>query len=114
MNSHTIQFSAQQESQEPVLLDTLALKKATLVLRAVNHKLRQQILKTIDAAGKITVTDLYSKLLLDQSSASQHLSVLRRSGFVKTIRDGKKIYYSIHAKRFTQLNRFIDDLLVHV
>jgi DNA-binding transcriptional ArsR family regulator len=111
MNSHTIQFSAQQESQEPAKLDTLALKKAALVLRAVNHKLRQQILKTIDSAGKITVTELYGKLMLDQSSTSQHLSLLRRAGFVKTTRVGKRIYYAISTKRFAGLNKFIESLL---
>ena len=62
-------------------IDYLNVKKAALVLRAVNHKLRQQILKTLDENKKMTVTDIYVNLRLEQSVASQHLAILRRAGF---------------------------------
>ena len=92
-------------------VDLLNVKKAALVLRAINHKLRQQILKQIEEQGKMTVTELYVKLRLEQSVASQHLAILRKAGFVKTERDGKFIYYSVNADRMQELNRFVDDLL---
>lgn len=92
-------------------VDLLNVKKAGLVIRAVNHKLRQQILKLIDEHGKITVTELYVKLRLEQSVASQHLAILRKAGFVQTVRDGKFIYYSVNADRMKELNRFVDELL---
>lgn len=76
-------------------LDLAATKKAAMIFRAVNHKLRQQILTLIDHSGKIAVTDIYVKLRLEQSVASQHLAILRKEGFVKTERDGKFIYYSV-------------------
>ena len=60
-------------------VDLLEVKKAALVLRALNHKLRQQILKLIDESGKMTVTELYVKLRLEQSVASQHLAILRKA-----------------------------------
>ena len=62
-------------------IDVLTLKKAALVLRAVNHKLRQQILKLIHQKGRITVTEIYVKLRLEQSVASQHLAILRKAGW---------------------------------
>jgi len=96
---------------EPLKVDLMNVKKAAMVLRAVNHKLRQQILKQIDEQGKITVTELYVKLRLEQSVASQHLAILRKAGFVKTYRDGKFIYYSVNAERLKELNRFIEELL---
>ena len=96
---------------EPLKVDLMNVKKAAMVLRAVNHKLRQQILKQIDEQGKITVTELYVKLRLEQSVASQHLAILRKAGFVKTYRDGKFIYYSVNSDRLKELNRFIDELL---
>lgn len=99
------------ENNQPLKVDLLNIKKAALVLRAVNHKLRQQILKQIDEQGKITVTDLYVKLRLEQSVASQHLAILRKAGFVKTERDGKFIYYSVNTKRLQELNRIVADLL---
>jgi DNA-binding transcriptional ArsR family regulator len=92
-------------------IDLLQLKKAALVLRAINHKLRQQILKLIHQKEKITVTEIYVKLRLEQSVASQHLAILRKAGFVTTERDGKFIYYSVNNQRLQEVNRFAQDLL---
>ncbi len=99
------------DSGNSLKLDLLNIKKASLVLRAVNHKLRQQILKLIDETGKITVTEIYVKLRLEQSVASQHLAILRKAGFVKTERDGKFIYYSVNTNRLEELNQFVGELL---
>ena len=71
------------------------LRKAVLVLRAVNHKLRQQMIELIETNKRMTVTDLYIKLHLEQSVASQHLAILRRAGVVATDRNGKFIYYRV-------------------
>lgn len=111
MTNYTLQLNNTKEKIEPVQLNLLNLKKAALVLRAVNHKLRQQILKQIDEHGKITVTELYVKLRLEQSVASQHLAILRKAGFVKTERDGKFIYYSVNFPRIEQINEVVENLL---
>ncbi len=87
------------------------LKKAALVLRALNHKLRQQILNLIDTEKKITVTEIYVKLRLEQSVASQHLAILRRADIVITQRDGKFIYYTVNHKRIEEINKFIHELV---
>src|SRR6476646_5143212 len=92
-------------------IDLLQLKKSALILRAINHKLRQQILKLINQKDKITVTEIYVKLRLEQSVASQHLAILRKAGFVTTTRDGKFIYYSVNHQRLQDVNRFAQDLL---
>ena len=98
-------------SDNGLKVDLLAVKKAAIVLRAINHKLRQIILKLIDERGRITVTELYTQLRLEQSVASQHLAILRKAGFVKTTRDGKFIYYSINNERIEELNKFVNELL---
>jgi DNA-binding transcriptional ArsR family regulator len=92
-------------------IDVIQLKKAALILRAVNHKLRQQILKLIHQNGKITVTEIYVKLRLEQSVASQHLAILRKAGFVLTVRDGKFIYYSVNHDRLDQVHGIVQELL---
>ena len=99
------------ENGNSLKVDLLNVKKAALVLRAVNHKLRQQILKQIDEQGRMTVTEFYVKLRLEQSVASQHLAILRKAGFVKTERDGKFIYYSVNTNPLQELNQFVDELL---
>ncbi len=111
MNNYLLMLNTASENGTSLKVDLLSVKKAALVLRAVNHKLRQQILKLIDEHGKMTVTDLYVKLRLEQSVASQHLAILRKVGFVKTTRDGKFIYYSVNITRIQELTRFVEDLL---
>lgn len=87
------------------------LKKASLIYRAVNNKVRLQILQHLHEQSKMTVTSLYVKLRLDQSATSQHLGVLRKAGFVSTERDGKCIYYSINYDRIGDLNKSAEALL---
>ena len=87
------------------------LKKAALVLRALNHKLRQQILHLIETEKKITVTEIYVKMRLEQSVASQHLAILRKAGFVITERDGKFIYYTVNYKRVEQVGDIVEQLV---
>ena len=111
MNNFSFTLNTPSENGTTLKMDLLNLKKAALILRAVNHKLRQQILKSIDEQGKITVTELYVKLRLEQSVASQHLAILRKAGFVKTEREGKFIYYSVNTSRLQELSQFVEELL---
>ena len=100
------------ESNENVLkINYHNLKKGALVLRALNHKLRQQILALIETEKKITVTEIYVRMRLEQSVASQHLAILRRAGIVTTQRDGKFIYYTVNHKRITEITSVVDDLV---
>lgn len=92
-------------------IDYHNVKKAALVLRALNHKLRQQIIKTIYDNKRLTVTELYVKLRLEQSVASQHLAILRKAGIVITQREGKFIFYTINSARITSINQFVKNLL---
>ena len=88
------------------------VKKAALILRALNHKLRQQILDLIHIEKKITVTEIYVRMRLEQSVASQHLAILRKAGIVDTLRDGKFIYYSVNLSRIEDINRIVAELLI--
>ena len=93
-----------------IKLDYGLLKKAVLTLRAVNHKLRKQIIKLLEESKKLTVTEIYVKLRLEQSVASQHLAILRRAGVVKTERDGKYIYYSLNTDRLAEIAELVEEL----
>ncbi len=103
--------SKKKEGLMPITTDYVAIKKAALILRAINHKLRQQIIELVHEEGKITVTELYVKLRLEQSVASQHLAILRRAGIVSTTRDGKFIWYSVNYPKLTAIEKFTKDLL---
>ena len=95
----------------PPKINYLSIKKAALVLRALNHKLRQQMIRLLEENRRMTVTELYVQLRLEQSVASQHLAILRRAGIVKAERDGKFIYYRINEERVLRINEFVDTLL---
>ena len=92
-------------------IDYQILRKSVMVLRAVNHELRQDMIRLIHQEGKMTVADLYVKLRLEQSVASQHLALLRRAGIVVTSRDGKFIYYSVDVSRLDEISRLLEELV---
>lgn len=97
--------------KEDIKLDYNLLRKAVLVLRAVNHNLRQSIINLLEENKQMTVTEIYIKLRLEQSVASQHLAILRRAGIVVTHRDGKFIYYSLNKSRIAEIAEIIDNLV---
>lgn len=99
------------ENVSEVKIDFLNVKKAALILRALNHKLRQQMIQLLDEKQKMTVTELYVQLRLEQSVASQHLAILRRAGVVTTTREGKFIYYSVNHKRLAEIYSYVEQLL---
>jgi DNA-binding transcriptional ArsR family regulator len=99
------------ERESALRIDYHSIKKASLVLRSLNHKLRQQVIKLIHDNEKLTVTEIYVKLRLEQSVASQHLAILRKAGIVFTKREGKFIYYTINKKRIDTIEQAVKDLV---
>ncbi len=99
-----------KRGQEDIHLDYNQLRKAVLVLRAINHKLRQRVIDLLEEEDSLTVTDIYVRLRLEQSVASQHLAILRRAGVVKTNRQGKFIYYSLDKDRLVEISQLVGDL----
>jgi len=98
------------KGNDKIQLDYAELRKAVLVLRAVNHKLRQRIIDLLEENGSLPVTDIYVNLRLEQSVASQHLAILRRAGVVITDRQGKYIYYALDRNRLAQIGKLVEEL----
>lgn len=101
-----------KKGRNDIQLDYAELRKAVLVLRAINHKLRQRIIDLLEEHESMTVTDIYIKLRLEQSVASQHLAILRRAGVVRTERQGKFINYSIDKNRLAEISKLVEELAV--
>ena len=99
------------KAESQINLDYSAVKSAAMTLRAINHKLRQQIIRLLEENKRMNVTDIYVKLRLEQSVASQHLAILRRANIVITERDGKFIYYTVNYKRIDEISQFVKDLV---
>jgi DNA-binding transcriptional ArsR family regulator len=71
---------------------------------------QQRLDQVIEEEKKITVTEIYVRLRLEQSVASQHLAILRHANVVKTERDGKFIYYSLNEARISELADLVEEL----
>lgn len=93
-----------------VKLDYNLYRRSVITLRSVNHKMRQQIIRLLDEQKEMTVTEIYVKLRLEQSIASQHLAFLRRVGVVSTNRKGKFIFYSLDYGRIKEIAHMAEEL----
>jgi DNA-binding transcriptional ArsR family regulator len=102
---------AEETTDRTIQINYYNIMKSSLVLRALNHKLREQIIAIIQESKKLTVTQLYVKMRLEQSVISQHLAILRKAGIVLTERDGKFIFYSINFPRLEAINEFTTKLV---
>jgi DNA-binding transcriptional ArsR family regulator len=98
-------------SQNELHIEIIPIRKAALVLRAINHRLRQQILRVLHENQKMNVTSIYVKLRIEQSVASQHLAILRTAGFVIAERDQKMIYYSVNYDRLNEVQELCSKLI---
>jgi DNA-binding transcriptional ArsR family regulator len=112
MRKTKTEASVLKKGDQDMPLDYGELRKAALVLRAVNHKLRQRMIDLLEENQQMTVTDIYIKLRLEQSVASQHLAILRKAGVVKTERQGKYIYYALDLDRLGQISRLVEELVI--
>jgi DNA-binding transcriptional ArsR family regulator len=110
LNLHKTVLQSTITGNEPVAIDHHSIKKSILVLKAVHHKLRLQIMKLLDENQQLTVTDIFVRLRIEQSVASQQLAILRRAKVVVTERQGKFIFYKLNAERINEINRLAAEL----
>ena len=71
------------------------LEKKSELLKTLGHPIRLAIVELLSAKKKLTVTELYSTLEIDQPVASHHLRIMKRGGILLSSKDGKNTYYAI-------------------
>ena len=106
-------LTVEAQDGNPLNIDFYDTKKAAMILRALNNKLRQLIIKTVYENRNITVTELFIKLRIEQSVASQHLSILKKAGIVSTLRAGKYVHYSVNTTRLEYISQFAKNLVIN-
>lgn len=83
--------------------------KAEEMLKALANRHRLMILcQLID--GERSVGDLAQFLTLRDSTASQHLALLRKDGLVTTRREGQTIFYSLASEAVRRLVATLYDI----
>lgn len=90
-------------SSPELTLDPIVIKKAALIIRAVNHPVRQKLLWTIHQDKKMRVTELHRNLKLVQPLVSQHIAALKAAGFLDEERQGRNILYSVNYERIKEI-----------
>jgi len=99
-----------KEGREDITIIFPELRKMLLLTRALEHELRKKMVNLLATQKKMTVTEVYIKLKVEQSVASQHLAVLRRSAVVLAERDGKNIFYSLNSAQLEKIAAFISQV----
>jgi len=84
-------------------IDIEKLERAASKLRAVAHPMRIAIVDLLTANKRLTVTEIYEKLNIEQASASHHLNILKNKGLLESKREGKMILYSLKYDALTHL-----------
>ena len=83
--------------QPSILITKRKLERAVVVLKAVAHPIRLQIVNIL-LKGELSVGDLIKKMGTKQSLTSQQLTNLKLSGILKSKRSGNRVYYSLANK----------------
>lgn len=79
------------------------LESAASKLRAISHPLRIAVIDLLANGKKMSVTEIYQSLDIEQATASHHLNILKNKGILDSKREGKKIYYSLRNLTMTDI-----------
>ena len=74
-------------------LDTEKLERVAFILKAIAHPMRISIISLLVANQKLCVNEICELLGSEQSLTSHHLSNMKLSGILGSVREGKNIYY---------------------
>ncbi len=94
-------------------LDIQKLELAASKLRAMAHPMRIAIIDLLTDNEKLSVTEIYERLNIEQASASHHLNILKNKGLLESKRDGKMIYYSLKMHVLANVVDCINQCVTH-
>lgn len=87
-------------------------QEAAECLKALAHPIRLEILNLIRYES-LTVGELAIKCEIKSNHASEHLRLLKRCGFIKPSREGKKVYYKISEPHLLEILSCIESKFAH-
>lgn len=94
-------------------LDIQKLEIAASKLRAMAHPMRIAIIELLTENKRLTVTEIYESLNIEQASASHHLNILKNKGLLESKRDGKMILYSLKTNVLANVVDCINQCATH-
>lgn len=91
-----------------LIFDIEKLEFAAGKLRSIAHPMRIAIIEMLDNNQKLSVTEIYQNLNIEQAAASHHLNILKNNKVLVSKRDGKKIFYSLKSQTLTEIIQCIN------
>jgi len=95
-------------SQELINFDDV--KKAAVVIRALNNPLRKRLIDYLLKVETASVTNIVINLREQQTIISQHLNILRQAKIVTFLKKGKNVYYFLDKPRMIEIQNCISGL----
>ncbi|TVR86345.1 MAG: ArsR family transcriptional regulator [Spirochaetaceae bacterium] len=94
-------------------VDKKQLEELSEFLKALSGETRQQILMVFAcSADERTVNEIAEQLGIGQSTASENLTALRKTGILQSRREGKTVYYRPNRSRalflVDELRRYLE------
>jgi ArsR family transcriptional regulator len=78
------------------------IEQAARALKAMSHPLRLKILCVL-GPEEVSVQEIVDAVGTSQSNISQHLSILREKGVLRSRRDANRVFYRVGDERTLQL-----------
>ncbi len=86
------------------------IESVSRTLKAIAHPVRLSIIDMLEHQKQMTVTEIYTRLDIDQSAVSHHLSIMKDRGVLGANRMGKHIYYFLKEPGFLTLINSVSEL----
>lgn len=83
--------------------DLKFLEDATETLRAIAHPIRLLIIEMLYERKTMTVSEIHTRLNIEQAVASHHLRILKDKDVLTVRRDGKNSFYALAKDDFYQI-----------
>jgi DNA-binding transcriptional ArsR family regulator len=88
--------------------DNDTLEEAAQMLKAIAHPMRLSIVTLLNT-GRMTVTEIFEGLGVEQAVASHHLNIMKDRGVLTSERDGKHMFYALKHPNMMQIVHVIYD-----
>lgn len=84
-------------------LDQTKLEAAAEMLKAIGHPTRIAIIDLLENGRRLSVTDIFQSLGIEQAVASHHLRILKDRGLLDSEKQGKHRYYFLRHHYLSQI-----------
>lgn len=87
---------------------SIDFSKDSEILKALGHPLRLKIVNGLLNTDECNVNTIVEKLRIPQSTASQHLGILRNRGIIAPRKEGVKTCYRVVDQRVRRIVELLD------